>query len=312
MKQTLMRLALLAWFPLTAQAAVESGTSYWIEYLHKSGISTTTTGPVAQSQLAYSKNGPSIPLIDASAGSAADGLNGRLAGGAAVFAVRRELDPGASAAFGSSAMIRDTLLWNGQAPLHFSLDGDWSDFTRIVNELDYGMPGFVNSASVSFSFGFYVSYKDGSNVEHMLARRTLTQVAHRHSDATAEVFAIEHDNGTDRTAAIVGSSHLLETDIGALGFDPGEIDVQFHLSVSAQCGFMAGGIVNNDATCRTSVQMWNTAYAGISGTYTSTSGYSYLGRTAQPPGSVPEPPALALAALALVLLQQRRRPRPGS
>lgn len=307
MKRTLMRLAVLACLPLSAQAALESSANYWIEYLQKAKFATDTTGPAAQTTLTYSDNGPDIPLIDGSAGSVANSLYGRLAGGVSLFAVRKEYDPDASSRFESSATIGDTLRWNGQTPLQFSLDGDWSSFTRNIKQLDYGDPAIFNTASVSFSFGYYVSYEDEFGNEHMLTRRTLTRVGHQYSNGSADGFEIEHDNGVDRVATVFGNRHVLESTVGPLPFDPVEIDVQFSLSMSAECYFMAGGIVNNDATCQSAVAMWNTAYAGIAGNFTSVNGYSYRGRAAEPPNGVPEPPALALAAVALALLRGRHR-----
>lgn len=292
-----------------AGAGVESASGYWTGLGPEDTSLSTGNGFTATSGRNFSDAGsPVLPHLDGSAGSSAEGLSGRLRGGAAVFSSVSGNQGWYDSNFYTYANITDQLVWNGQSPLAISLDVDWSSFNVQALGPDYGVPGMANVATVGMSFGYYLSYLDPVLGETMLARRTLARSRFDGSDGIGGGFDLEHDNGLDLVATIIGNSHRLDATIDALGFDPGTIAVTFTLGIHIGCSFVAGAVVDHGTTCAADADVWSTAYAGIQGSYSSLSGYAYAGRpAAPPPKDVPEPPALALAVAALGALGWRRR-----
>ena len=293
-----------------AAAGVESASGYWTSLGPQDLITTPGNGATATSARAYHEPGsPVLPRIDGSAGSSADGLQGRLRGGAGVFSSVSGNQGWYDSAFYTSAAITDQLVWNGATPLNVSLDVDWSAFSALAQGPDYGVPGMTNVATVAMRFGYYLSYLDPVLGETMLARRTLARTRIHQTDGTVDEFALDHTNGVDVFVNVGGTSYRLDATIEALGFDPGTIDVVFTLGLDVSCGFVAGAVVNNGTTCAASADLWGTAYAGIQGEYASLSAYAYPGRDAAPPppNGVPEPSGVALALAGLGVLGWRRR-----
>lgn len=303
-----------------AGAGVESASGYWTGLGPQGFALTAGNGFTATSGRNYSDAGsPTLPHVDGAAGSTADGLSGRLRGGASAFSSVSGSQGWYDSNFYTTAAITDQLVWNGQSPLRISLDVDWSTFSAQALGPDYGAPGMTNVATVAMRFGYYLSYLDPVMGETMLARRTLVRTQFDHTDGTEDGFALVHTNGVDAAAQISGSSYRLDATIAALGFDPGLVDVTFTLGVDVGCSFAAGAVVNHGTTCAASADLWGTAYAGIQGDFRSTSGYAYLGRQAAPPpppppppNGVPEPSGLALALAALGVIGWRRRVAAGS
>ena len=298
-----------------AWAGVESASGYWTGLGPQDFALTAGNGVTAGSARNFSDAGsPALPKVDGAAGSSADGLAGRLRGGASVFSAVSGSQGWYDSTFYTSAAITDQLVWDGQTPLAISLDVDWSAFGAQALGPDYGVPGMANVATVAMRFGYYLSYLDPVMGETMLARRTLSRTQFDHTDGSEETIALVHTDGVDAAATISGSSYRLDATIAALGFDPGLIDVTFTLGVDVGCSFVAGAVVNHGTTCAASADLWGTAYAGIQGNFTSMSGYAYPGRgiaPPPPPHDVPEPSGLALAAAALGMLGWRRRGAAG-
>lgn len=300
-----------------AWAGVESASGYWTGLGPQDFVLSTGNGFTADSGRHFSDAGsPALPQLAGAAGSAADGLSGRLRGGASVFGSVSGSQGWYDSNFYAMAAITDRLAWNGQSPLAISLDVDWSAFGAQALGPDYGVPGMANVATVAMRFGYYVSYLDPVMGETMLARRTLVRTQFDHTDGTEDAIALVHTNGVDAAAGISGSSYLLDATIAALGFDPGTLDITFTLGVDAGCRFVAGAVVDHGTTCAASADLWGTAYAGIQGDFSSLGGYAYAGRPAAPPpppppNGVPEPPGLALALAALGMLGWRRRGAAG-
>jgi len=309
MKLQHLLLATLVSAAMPASAAVEASSGYWTGHGPQDFGVNHGNGLTASSGTSFIEPGvPPLPHISGAAGSTANGLLGRLSGGASVFSSVGGNQGPSDSSFFTSAAITDRLVWDGMTPLSFSIDVDWSLFGAQSAGPDYGVPGLTNVATVSMRFGYYVSYLHPVFGETMLARRSLVRTQFDHSDGSEEEFAIEHDNGIDTPVDVVGSSHWLAATVGALGFDPGTIDVVFTLGIDVGCGFVAGAVENHDPTCQAAADLTGTAYAAIRGSYSSLSGYTYTGRpAAEPPGGVPEPSALALAGAAIGALAWRRR-----
>lgn len=80
---------------------------------------------------------------------------------------------------------------------------------------------------------------------------------------------------------------------------PALLDMQLDASVQAGC------VKTGNGDCRAKMDAFNSAYIELTGTYSSTNGYQYLGRgtvTGEPGNAVPEPTSLALVLAGLTMV----------